>query len=131
MGVLQLYVVVLHQLLILLHQSVFGLSEDLHHLIPVQRLQRGDDGHTAYQLGDDAELQQVLRLDLLHQLAHVALLLALDLSAKAQRALIQAALDDLIDAVKGAAADEQNVLGVDLDKFLVGVLPAALSPRRA
>ena len=126
MGVLQLHVVVLHQLLILLHQSIFGLSEDLHHLIPVQRLQRSDDGHTAHQLGDDAELQQVLRLDLLHELAYVALLLALDLSAKAQRALIQAALDDLIDAVKGTAADEQNVLGIDLDKFLVGVLPAAL-----
>ena len=46
--------------------------------------------------------------------------------AEAHAALIQAVLDDLVDAVEGAAADEQDVLGVHLDELLVGVLPSAL-----
>jgi hypothetical protein len=36
------------------------------------------------------------------------------------------ALDDLLEAVEGAAADEQHVRRVDLDEVLVGVLSAAL-----
>ena len=35
-------------------------------------------------------------------------------------------LDDLLEAVERAAADEQHVRRVDLDEVLVGVLPAAL-----
>ena len=41
-----------------------------------------------------------------------------------------AGLDDLLQPVERAAADEQDVLGVDLDVFLLRVLPAALGRHR-
>jgi hypothetical protein len=44
--------------------------------------------------------------------------------------LADAALDDLLDAGEGAAADEQDVRGVDLDELLVGVLAPALGRHR-
>src|SRR4029450_6670782 len=45
---------------------------------------------------------------------------------EAHRLLADAALDDLVEADEGAAADEQDVGGVDLEEFLVRVLAAAL-----
>src|SRR6266852_8665835 len=41
-------------------------------------------------------------------------------------AVAEALLDDALQAVEGAAADEQDVGGVDLEELLVGVLAAAL-----
>ena len=46
--------------------------------------------------------------------------------AEADRALADPLLDDLLQPVERAAADEQHVRRVDLDEVLVGVLPAAL-----
>ncbi len=46
--------------------------------------------------------------------------------AKAHHLLADPALDDRNNAIKGAAADEENVGGVDVDGLLLGVLPAAL-----
>ena len=57
----------------------------------------------------------------------IPVLLALDIGAEANALLIQAVLNDLIQTLKGAAADEEDVLGVDLDELLMGVLPAALA----
>ncbi len=45
---------------------------------------------------------------------------------KPSRLWPSAALDDLIQADEGAAADEQDVGGVDLEEVLLGVLAAAL-----
>ena len=44
---------------------------------------------------------------------------------EADQVLFQAPLDDLVQADEGAAGDEQDVLGVDLQEFLVGVLAPA------
>ena len=40
--------------------------------------------------------------------------------------MIQPLLDDFIQTVKRAAADEQDILGVHLNELLMGMLPAAL-----
>ena len=45
---------------------------------------------------------------------------------KAERAFIRSALNDLIDALERAAADKQDILCVNLDKFLLRVLASAL-----
>ena len=50
----------------------------------------------------------------------------LQVAAKAQGRVVGAALDVLVQPVEGAAADEQDVGGVDLDELLLGVLAAAL-----
>ena len=70
---MQLHTIVAEQLLVLLHQRVLRLGEDTHQILPGQPLQGGDDRHTAYQLGDDTELQQIVGLDLLEQFAGMAI----------------------------------------------------------
>ena len=50
----------------------------------------------------------------------------MNLAAKAQGARSCPALDDFLQAVKGAAADKQDVGGVDVDGLLLGVLAPAL-----
>ena len=50
----------------------------------------------------------------------------LGIGAEAQRLLADAPLDDLVEADEGAAADEEDVRGVDLVELLVRVLAAAL-----
>ena len=47
-------------------------------------------------------------------------------AAETHRLIADALLDDFVEADEGAAADEQNLLGVDLDVFLVRMLAAAL-----
>ena len=63
----QLHIVVFQQLLILLHQCVFRLGEDLYQIIPAQTVEGHHHRHTAHQLRDDAEFQQVVGLDLAHR----------------------------------------------------------------
>src|SRR5690606_3332632 len=65
-------------------------------------------------------------LDLLEQLRLVALLLGRDLGAKTELAAADTPLDDLLDAVEGAPADEEDLRGVDLQELLLGVLAAPL-----
>src|SRR5688572_29734520 len=56
-----------------------------------------------------------------------ALLLAdLGLRPESDPALSDPLLDDLLEPLEGATADEQDVGRVDLDEVLVRVLPAAL-----
>src|SRR5205085_307111 len=57
--------------------------------------------------------------------AHAAVVLGLHRRAEAEAFLTRAALDDVLDPVEGAAADEKDVGGVDLDVFLLVVLLAA------
>ena len=47
-------------------------------------------------------------------------------AAEAERLLADSAGDDLVEADKGAAADEENVGGVDRSEFLVRMLASAL-----
>ena len=58
-------------------------------------------------------------LDLPQKGRHILLLFALDLCAEPDGLFVQALLNDLFNAVKGSAADKQNVFGVDLNELLV------------
>src|SRR3546814_9601699 len=49
-----------------------------------------------------------------------------NMRAKADRLALQAVADDLFQAGKGAARDEQYVGRIDLQKFLLGMLAPAL-----
>ena len=60
------------------------------------------------------------------EVADAPLVPALDLGPEAHARASHPALDDLVEADEGAAADEEDVGGVDLDELLVGVLAAAL-----
>ena len=52
-------------------------------------------------------------------------------AAEAQRRLIGAALNVLVQSIKGTAADEEDVGGIDLDELLLRVLAATLRRDRA
>ena len=78
------------------------------------------------ELGDEPVLEEVLRLHHGEQIAHPAVLAALDLGAEAHAALAHPVLHDLVEPHEGAAADEEDVVGVDLDELLVGMLAPAL-----
>ena len=60
------------------------------------------------------------------QLADVLLGLRLHVGAEAQALPADAPLDDLLEAAEGAAADEEDVRGVDLQELLLRMLAAAL-----
>jgi hypothetical protein len=93
----------------------------------VELVERRDDRQAADELGDQAELDQVLGLGLAQHRADVlAVVGRRDLGAEADAGLGAALADDLLEAVERAAADEQDVGRVDLDELLVRVLAAAL-----
>src|SRR4029077_11359022 len=86
----------------------------------------GDHRQAADEFGDQAEFEQVLRLEILQDLAGLALFRPAHLGAKADRGALAALRDDLLQPGKSAAADEQDVSRVDLQEFLLRVLAAAL-----
>src|SRR5450755_1554462 len=57
------------------------------------------------------------------ELTELQLLLALHVRAEAEPRLAQAPLHDLIEPDEGAAADEQDVAGVDLQEILLRMFP--------
>ena len=121
-----MHVVQFEQLLVLAHQGVPGLGQDAHQVGLVQIVHMGDDGDAAHEFGDQAELHQVLGLDLFQQLAQGHLLLGADLSAEAHGAAAHAGAHDLVQAHEGTAHDEQDIAGIHADEFLLGMLAAAL-----
>ena len=77
----------------------------------------------ADELGDHAELVQVLGGHGLVEVSHLGG--ALELGTEARRAATQAGLHDILDARESAGSDEEDAGGVDLQELLVGVLASA------
>src|SRR5438067_2176180 len=115
----------LKELLVLLHQRVLRLGEDGDQILLGEIVEGGNHRQAADELRDHAELDQVGGLDQLENLADAAVVLRLHLRPEPEALLSRAPLDDVLDAVKGAAADEEDVRGIDLDVFLLVVLLAA------
>ncbi len=80
----------------------------------------------SHQFRNQAKLHQVLRLQLGQQLAGFILFRPFLLGAKAHEPAAQAGGDDGLQPVKGAAADEEDVGGINGDVLLLGVLAPAL-----
>src|SRR3569833_2178058 len=123
----ELHFLELDQLGVLLGQRVLRLLEDADERLFVQRLEGHRDRQTADELGDQPQAEQIVRHDLGERV------LRLDRRAPRRYVLIEAdlttagtSLEELLEAVKGAAADEEDVLRVDLDVFLLRVLAATL-----
>src|SRR6185295_15363731 len=125
-GELELHALELEHRLVLLDQAVLRLLEDAHQRLLVELLQGRHHRQAADELGDQAVADQVFGQHLLQDLALRALLLAPDVGAEAERLLVQPTLDHVVQTDEGAAADEQDVGGIDLEEFLVRVLPAPL-----
>src|SRR3546814_5827347 len=68
----------------------------------------------------------ILRLALPQHLARAALVGSGDMRAESDRLALQPVADDLVQPGERAAADEQDVGGVDLQELLLGMLAPAL-----
>src|SRR5437588_2413543 len=119
------------QPLVLLDERVFRLGEDLDQRVLIELLERGEHRQPADEFRDEPVLDEVFGLDVLQQIVdRPGVLRALDLGAEADPGLFGAVAHDLLEAVEGAAADEQDVGGIDLDEVLVRMLaPALRGPR--
>ena len=91
-----------------------------------QIAKRGEHRQTADEFRDQAELQQIFRLDFAQEFAGAALVRRRTLAPKPIEEPCVRGRDDLVEAGKSAAADEQDVGGVDLQEFLLRMLAAAL-----
>src|SRR3546814_895675 len=91
-----------------------------------QVLERRQDRQAADELRDQPELQQILRLDLAQDFPGPAVVRRPHVGTEADRRAPGAVGDDLLQAREGAATDEQDVGGIDLQELLLRVLAAAL-----
>src|SRR5579883_2750249 len=123
---LEVNVLHLEEPLILLDEGILGLGQDVDQRALVEIVKRRYDGEAADELRYEAELQEVLGLEIAQDLAGLALLGTAHLGAEADRGPLPAMGDDLFEAGEGAAADEENVGGIDLQEFLLRVLASAL-----
>ena len=115
---LELHVVEREHPLVLPSQRVLRLDEDLHQRVLEERGDGTDDRQPPDELGNEAELDEVLGEHVAKDLAIVPVL-AVHLGAEADAALADAGLDHLVEPGERAAADEQDVGRVDLDELLV------------
>src|SRR5581483_7906557 len=90
----------------------------------IEILQRRYDRKASDEFWDQAILQQVLGLDIAEDLALLAVLRRHDLGAEADRGRTPARRNNLLETGESAAADEQNIRGVDLQEFLLRMLAA-------
>src|SRR6476646_2519282 len=112
----QLDVLVLEQALVLTRDRVSGLSEDLDERGLVKFVQGADDRQAPDELGDEAVLDQVFRLELIDEDGRV-LDRRLHVGPEPHRLLPEAPGDLLVEADERAAADEEDVGRVDLEEF--------------
>ena len=114
-----------------LTRAFLGSTRMLHQRLLVEvRSTAPITGRRPMNSGMSPNFMQVLGQDLAEQVAEVLVLDPADVGAEADALGAGPALDDLLDAGERAAADEQDVGGVDLDELLVGVLAPALRRHR-
>ena len=114
--------------LVLLDEGVLRLGENADQCWFVEGLEADNHRQAADELGDEAKFEQVIVGDMRHELilAPGATEATRGLEAKADVVAGEALLDVIFETFEGAATDEEDVRGVDLQEVLVGVLPTAL-----
>jgi len=124
----QLHAVQGEEPLVLLDDGVPGLRQDADQHLLVQGVHADHHRQAPHELGDQAVLQQVVGDDQAEQLRRGEFLLLPFLAPlEAQGAPLHHPLGhDLVQALEGAPADEEDVRRVQGDELLVGVLAPPL-----
>ena len=130
-GELELDAVELEELLVLLDQRVAGLGEDLHQRLDWSSLLTlAISGSRPMNSGIRPNLVRSSGRTWASRSSASRSAGAADLGGEAEGLLADPLLDDVLEPGEGAAHDEQDVGGVDLDELLVRVLAAALRRHR-
>src|SRR4029077_17805561 len=122
----QLDILHFEQPLVLFDQRVLRIGQYLLQRSFVEVFQGRNHWQAADEFRDQAVLQQIFRLDMAEDFAGAAGFRRQNLSRETDLERTSARGDDLLEAREGAAADEQDVGGVDLQKLLLRMLAAAL-----
>ncbi len=121
----------LEQLAVLLGERVLRLGQDRHQRRLVELIERRHHRQAADEFRNQAELDQILGLDVVEHVLAVRLGVgAAHLGGEADAALLRAVQDDLLEPRERAAADEQDIGGVDLQELLLRMLASALRRHR-
>src|SRR5439155_1178015 len=75
----------------------------------IQLIQGGDDGQSTDELGNQAVLEEIFRLNFREQFAKSHFAPSSNFGSEPHRLPIQALLDNLVEPDERSAADEQNV----------------------
>ena len=131
LGEVQPYVLVFEKPLILLDDGVARLGQDLNQGTLIQLIEHAHDWETADKLRDQPVFDQVLRLGLAQQLGVTmrtgrGLIRLRIRGLEAESLFADAASYHTLEPYKCAAADEQDVGGVDCGELLVRMLASAL-----
>ena len=112
----------------MLGEGVARFGEDLDELVLGEFAQRGDHRQAADEFGDEAVVQQVLRLHAAEDRVFILLLFVIGglAGVETERIAAEPAADDVLEADECAAYDEEDLLGVDLDVFLLRVFATSL-----
>src|ERR1019366_3632797 len=116
--------------LILLDERILRLGQDFLQGVFVEIVERRDYRQSADEFRDQSKLQQILRFDSSEKFTGPAVVWRLDSRAKSDRRTLAACRDNFFEAGEGAAANEQNIGRIDLQKFLLRVLASALRRHR-
>ena len=98
LGEVEIDVVVVEEALVLLDERVLRLGQDLDEILALQLMHRRQHRQAADELGDQAEVEEILGHHLREELGAVGVALRRDLAAEADRVLADALGDDLVEA---------------------------------
>ena len=111
----------------MLGHRVFRLGENGYQLLFVELFKGGHDGEASDEFRDEAKADEVFRFHHFEGFGAVGLVRSRsNRCIEPHGASTKTALDDFFEAHKGSTADEKNLLGVDLDVFLLRMLATAL-----
>src|SRR6218665_3109205 len=114
--------------LVLLDKRVLGCCEDVHERTLVERWEGGHNRQPSNKLRDESKLVQIFGKNLAEDVFLVAPVV--QGGSKPDTALARPPGNDVLQPGKSTGDDEENVGRVDLDEFLVRMLPPSLGRHR-
>ena len=112
--------------MVLLNQRVFRRCKDRHQCVFVQIFECCQNGQTANEFRDQAELQQVFWLQIGKDFTDTTFIIVPHVGAKAHGRAFAPCCDDFIQTRKSTAANEQDVGRIHLQEFLLRMLAPTL-----
>ena len=109
----------------MLNQRVLRIGQNLLQRSFVEIFQRRDNRQAADEFRDKPVFQQILRLDVTEDFAGTAVFRRQNLGCETDRGRTSARGDDLLEARKGTATDEEDIGRINLQELLLRMLAAA------
>ena len=120
----QLHIIIGQEGLVLLNQGIFRFGQNADQVLFCQLVEGRKDRQAANQLWNDAKFLDIISNNMLH--VGIFLSNGCVIVTKTDDFFTQALLNDFFDAVKGPTYNKEDVLGIDMNHFLLGMLTPAL-----